>query len=781
MSDDDGRSVTLVVHGAEKRDAGRGVARLPETARRTLGVLSGDTVVVEGDRPTVAKVWPSLEADGVRIDADTRANAGVNIGETVTIRPVSVADATEVTLDVPVELDEDVLDAVRRDLLDRPLRTGETVRIERLDARATVNATTPDGTVRVTDRTDVRVIGGSVAPTGRQHGETRSSGRPRSGGAGSGTSEEADADTTRRRADRGSDDPDSAEPSGAETASEADAESAVDDTALDVTYEDIGGLDEELDLVREMIELPLSEPELFRQLGVDPPSGVLLHGPPGTGKTLIARAVANEVDAYFETISGPEIVSKFKGESEEKLRETFARATANAPAVVFIDEIDSIAGTRDDDADMENRLVAQLLTLMDGLESRGRVVVIGATNRVDSIDPALRRGGRFDREIEIGAPGEAGRREVLDVHTRGMPLAEDVDLDRYAARTHGFVGADLASLVKEAAMIALRDWVTRRDTPGVPDAEGDEAGDSGDDPDEDGTGRPELVVTAADFEAAMASVEPSAMREYVAEAPNATFDDVGGLDDAKQALREAVEWPLQYGALFEATRTDPPSGVLLHGPPGTGKTLLARALAGESDVNFIHVAGPELLDRYVGESEKAVREVFDRARQSAPSILFFDEIDAVAAARGTGGHEVTERVVSQLLTELDGLEDNPNVVVLAATNRRDALDPALLRPGRLESHILVPAPDEAGRRAILAVHGREKPFAEDVDLEEFVAVTEGFSGADLEALVREASMRAIREFAADLGPEEADERADEVRIGREHFRAALETIEPSLA
>ena len=776
MSDADGRSVALVVHGAEKRDAGRGVARLPETARRTLGVLSGDTVVVEGDRPTVAKVWPSLEADGVRIDADTRANAGVTIGETVTIRPVTVADAAEVTLDVPVELDDDVLDAVRRDLLDRPLRAGETVRLERLDARATVNTTTPDGTVRVTDRTDVRVIGGGVASPSRGSSGSRAPADARSAGPGRRASDDTAGDPAPGRADDGDS---SRTDSG--TDPEADVESAVDDTALDVTYEDIGGLDEELDLVREMIELPLSEPELFRQLGVDPPSGVLLHGPPGTGKTLIARAVANEVDAYFETISGPEIVSKFKGESEEKLRETFARATANAPAVVFIDEIDSIAGTRDDDADMENRLVAQLLTLMDGLESRGRVVVIGATNRVDSIDPALRRGGRFDREIEIGAPGEAGRREVLDVHTRGMPLAEDVDLDRYAGRTHGFVGADLASLVKEAAMVALRDWVTRRDTPGIPDAEADESDDPEPDPDDGGTGRADLVVTSADFETAMASVEPSAMREYVAEAPNATFDDVGGLDNAKRALREAVEWPLQYGALFEATRTDPPSGVLLHGPPGTGKTLLARALAGESDVNFIHVAGPELLDRYVGESEKAVREVFDRARQSAPSILFFDEIDAVAAARGTGGHEVTERVVSQLLTELDGLEDNPNVVVLAATNRRDALDPALLRPGRLESHILVPAPDEAGRRAVLGVHGRDKPFAEDVDLEEFVAVTEGFSGADLEALVREASMRAIREFASDLGPAEADERADEVRIRREHFHAALETIEPSLA
>jgi transitional endoplasmic reticulum ATPase len=729
MSDEGDRGVRLVVQGAEKRDAGRGVARLPEHARRQLGVLSGDTVVVEGERPTVAKVWPGGDVDGIRIDADTRANAGITIGDEVAVRPVSVADAAEIALDVPVELDEATLEAVRRDLLDRPLRAGETVRLERLGARATIRATDPDGTVRVTGQTDVRVISHPDRDAGDGAARTDSSGGSGTPSAGGAVGDEG-ATTV-------------------ETGSPAEGDAGAQ---LNVTYEDIGGLDEELDLVREMIELPLSEPELFRQLGIDPPKGVLLHGPPGTGKTLIAKAVASEVDAHFETISGPEVVSKYKGDSEERLRETFDRAETSAPAVVFIDEIDSIAGARDEEADMENRLVAQLLTLMDGLDGRGEVVVIGATNRVDSIDPALRRGGRFDREIEIGAPRAAGRREILDVHTRGVRLAEDVDLDAYAERTHGFVGADLASLVKEAGMVALRDRADR-------------------DP---------LTVTKTDFETALSAVEPSAMREYVAEAPDATFDDVGGLDGAKRTLQEAVEWPLQYGALFEATRTDPPSGVLLHGPPGTGKTLLARALAGESEVNFIAVDGPELLDRYVGESERAVREVFDRARQSAPSILFFDEIDAVAGARGAGQQEVTERVVSQLLTELDGLEDNPNVVVLAATNRRDALDPALLRPGRLEAHVEVPAPDAAGRRAVLRVHGRGKPFAADVDLDEFVPVTEGFSGADLEALVREASMRAIREFAADLGPEAATERADEVRITRAHFEQALEAVEPSL-
>ncbi|MFB6150751.1 MAG: AAA family ATPase, partial [Haloarculaceae archaeon] len=475
------------------------------------------------------------------------------------------------------------------------------------------------------------------------------------------------------------------------------------------------------------------------------PKGVLLYGPPGTGKTLIARAVANEVDAYFDVISGPEVVSKYKGESEERLREAFARAEGNAPAIVFIDEIDAIAGERDEEADMENRVVAQLLTLLDGLEARGQVIVIGATNRVDAVDPALRRGGRFDREIEIGVPDETGRREILDVHTRGMPLADDVDLDRVAARTHGFVGADLATLTTEAAMHALR---RTRDDP---------------------------HVTREDVEAALRAVDPSAMREYVAESPTVTFDDVGGLDGAKATLERAIEWPLEYGPLFEATHTDPPAGVLLHGPPGTGKTLLARAVAGESGVNYIRVAGPELLDRYVGESEKAVREVFDRARQTAPAVVFFDEIDAIASQRADS-HEVSERVVSQLLTELDSAAENPNLVVLAATNRKEALDPALLRPGRLEEHVEVPDPDEAAREEILAVHAADKPLDDGVSLSDIAAETAGFSGAQLEALVRDASLRAISEVAVDADPEEANERADEVRITCEHVEAAREAV-----
>jgi len=721
--------VELTVQGAEKRDAGRGIARLSTSTLRELGVLSGETVLLDGSRGTVTKVWPGGDDGAVRIDADTRHNAGLTVGDAVTVRPIDVEDARETVVALRDHPGEDAAELVSRDLRDRPVRAGETVTLAD-GSRATVRSTRPGGTVRVTDDTRIEVVDAPDGP-GSAPGEP-----PTSGPSGSARTE---ADT---------------EADGAPGEGRPAAPGAEPRPSSGVTYEDIGGLDEELDQVREMVELPLSNPELFRRLGVEPPRGVLLYGPPGTGKTLIAKAVANEVDAHFTTISGPEIVSKYKGESEETLRETFATARANAPAIVFVDEIDSIGGARDDDADMENRIVAQLLALMDGLETGDGVIVVGATNRVDSLDPALRRGGRFDREIEIGVPDRTGRREILDVHTRGMPLADDVDLDRIAARTHGFVGADVRSLSTEAALNALR----RRET---------------DDP-------AELTVTRADFEAAMAAVDPSGMREYVVETPAVTFDDVGGLGEAKRTLRESVMWPLQYHRLFEATRTDPPTGILLHGPPGTGKTLLARALAGESEVNVIHVAGPELIDKYVGESEKAIRELFDRARQTAPTIVFFDEIDALAGRRGDGDSDVTERVISQLLTELDGVTENPNLIVLAATNRYGALDDALLRPGRLETHVPVPAPDEAARRAVLRVHVAGKPLGDGVDLDELAAGTAGYSGADLEALVREASMRAIRELADELGPEAANDRAEEIRIERRHFRAAAGTVDPTL-
>ncbi len=721
--------VTLTVRAAEKRDAGRGVARIPEMARRKLGVLSGDTVVIEGEESTVAKMWPAdptVPENVVQIDGDTRANAGVHVDDTVTVRATdqsAIREAKAVTLSPPPSLSAAESRLAERvanqKLRNRPIRAGEQIRIEGVAPEPfTVLETDPAGDVRITGSTTVDVSG--TERTGDRTGSASSS-------------------STSPSVDRN-----------------VDAET--DSTTSGVTYEDIGGLDEELELVREMIELPLSEPELFQRLGIDPPSGVLLYGPPGTGKTLIARAVANEVDAHFVSVSGPEIMSKYKGESEERLREKFQEASENAPSILFFDEIDSIASTRDDDGDAESRVVGQLLTLMDGLDARGEVIVIGATNRVDTLDPALRRGGRFDREIQIGVPDERGRLEILQVHTRGMPLADDVSIEKLAARTHGFVGADLDAVASEAAMAAIR----RRPT----DAE------------ERAAWNRDPAVTKADFDAALASVEPSAMREYVAESPETDFSDVGGLEDAKATLRESVEWPLTYDRLFERTNTNPPSGVLLYGPPGTGKTLLARALAGETDVNFVHVDGPEIVDRYVGESEKAIRKVFERARQAAPSIVFFDEIDAIAAARGES-HEVTERVVSQLLTELDGMSENPNLVVLAATNRKEYIDPALLRPGRLDTHVLVPEPDADARTKILEVHTRGKPLADDVDLADLAADLEGYTGADVQALVRDASMQAIREVASEYGPEEANDRADEVVVERRHLEAAREAIDAS--
>ena len=701
-------AVELTVRAAERTDAGRGIGKVSEVTRRRTGALSGDTVVVEGTTLTAVTLWTGSDVgdDEIRIDADARSNAGVGIGDTVRVHQRGAGDdrsirpAESVRLAPPPELSgvdtSLVARAVEQDLADRPVNEGEQLRIEKIgDEPFRVVDTAPEGPVRITDTTDVAVDAAYESETDGERSEGRTG----------------------------------------------------------VTYEDIGGLDEQLELVRETVELPLSQPDLFRPLGVDPPRGVLLYGPPGTGKTLIAKAVANEVDAHFQTISGPEIVSKYKGESEKQLRERFERARENAPAIVFFDEIDSIAGERDEDSDAENRIVAQLLSLMDGLDELDDVVVIGATNRVDAIDPALRRGGRFDREVQIGVPDADGRREILDVHTRGMPLADDVGLDRLAERTHGFVGADLESLTGEAAMATIRRRPADLD---------------GWDPN----------VTRADFESAMAAVEPSGMREFVAETSHTTFDDVGGLAEAKRTLTEAVEWPLSYARLFEMTETDPPSGILLYGPPGTGKTLLGRALAGESEVNFVHVAGPELLDRYVGESEKAVRKLFDRARQSAPSIVFFDEIDAIARQRGDN-NEVGERVVSQLLTELDGLSDNPNVVVLAATNRRDTLDEALLRPGRFDAQVEVPRPDTEARRAIFSVHADGKPLGDDVDLDALAADLTGYTGADVEAVVREASMRAIREMAAEYGPEEANERAEEIVIDADHVAAAVESVDPT--
>jgi len=540
----------------------------------------------------------------------------------------------------------------------------------------------------------------------------------------------------------------------------------------EVHYEDIGGLGRELSLVREMIEYPLRHPEVFEKLGIEPPKGVLLYGPPGTGKTLIAKAVATESQAKFYEISGPEIVSKYYGDSEEKLREIFKEAEKNSPAIIFIDEIDSIAPKRDESkGEMERRVVAQLLSLMDGMKSRGKVIVIAATNLPDSIDPALRRGGRFDREIEIGVPDKDGRKQILEIHSRNMPLSENVDIKKYADRTHGFVGADLSLVAKEAAMHALR-----REFPNM-------------NPDE--TPSPEklesLRVTAEDFESALKMVQPSAMREVFVEVPDIRWSHVGGLDSVKEELQQAVEWPIKYADVYKQFATKSPKGFLLFGPPGTGKTLLAKAVANESECNFISVKGPELMSKGVGESEKGVREIFRKARLASPSIIFFDEIDAVVPKRGSyeGSSHVTESVVSQFLTELDGLEELKNVIVIGATNRPDMIDPALMRPGRLEQHIFVPPPDAEGRKQILEVYLREvqELLAEDINIDSLVEKTDGFVGADIEALVREAKMTAIREFVKAMAGRDAAEislAVSSVKIFNRHFDAALQRVRPSL-
>src|SRR5437773_62033 len=528
-----------------------------------------------------------------------------------------------------------------------------------------------------------------------------------------------------------------------------------------VDYEDIGGLGSEVRKVREMIELPLRHPELFERLGVEAPKGVLLHGPPGTGKTLLARAVASETNANFLSIGGPEIMSKYYGESEERLRDVFREAQQNAPSIIFIDEIDSIAPKREEvTGEVEKRVTSQLLSLMDGLQSRGKVVVIGATNRPNAIDPALRRPGRFDREIEIGVPDRDGRLEVLEIHTRGMPLAEDVDLKKLADVTHGFVGADLEALAKEAAIRALRRILPEinLEAQSIP-----------------GDILNKIIVKMSDFLDALKEIEPSAMREVLVEIPDVSWDQIGGLEDVKEELREAVEWPLKFPDLFAQLNASPPKGLLLYGPPGTGKTLLAKAVAHESESNFISVKGPELLNKFVGESEKAVREVFRKARQASPCIIFFDEIDSVAPVRGSGGGEthVTERVISQFLTEMDGLEELRNVVIIAATNRPDIIDSALLRPGRFDRLLFVPPPDLEARRQIVRIHTRKTPLAEDVNLDEIARRTDGYTGADIASVANTAVMLALREHISKAkDSEDAKKRAKSLRVGKRHFDEA---------
>ena len=718
MTDKD--SFEVSVKEAARDDAGRGIARLSIEVMRALSLVSGDVIEIAGKRKAAAIVWPGFAQDTgqhiLRIDGTVRANAGTGVDERVRIRKVEVGIAKKVVIQPtqPIRLvgGEQYLSRVLRG---RPVMEGQTVRVDVIGNPLTlvIAKVTPKGIAVVTDETEIEL---KETPYREEEGKKK--------------------------------------------------------VVSDVHYEDIGGLTRELEMVREMIELPLRHPELFERLGIEPPKGVLLYGPPGTGKTLIAKAVANEVDAHFVTLSGPEIMSKYYGESEGKLREVFEEAQEHAPAIIFIDEIDSIAPKREDTkGEVERRVVAQLLSLMDGLKGRGQVVVIGATNIPDSLDPALRRGGRFDREIEIGIPDKKGRLEIFQVHSRGVPLADDVKLDSYADTTHGFVGADIALLVKEAAMHALRKIIPKIDLDQEIPAELLE----------------ELKVTGTDFDEARRHVEPSAMREVLVEIPDVTWEDVGGLEEVKQELKEAVEWPLKYPVVFAQLQTKPPKGILLFGPPGTGKTMLAKAVANESECNFISVKGPELLSKWVGESEKGVREIFRKARQASPSIIFFDEVDALVPKRGTymGSSHVTESVVSQILTELDGLEELKNVTVIGATNRPDMLDPALMRPGRMERHIYVPPPDAESRKKIFAVYLRdaETLLADDVRIDDLIDKTEHYVGADIEALVREAKLAAMREFItmmAGKSPEEMGDAAINIRLTGKHFEEARKKVKGSL-
>jgi transitional endoplasmic reticulum ATPase len=686
---------------------------------KALDLVSGDVIEIEGRQKAATLIWPGFPQDTgkavLRIDGSTRSNVGAGIDDKVRIKKTEAGYAKKVTIQPtqPIRLvgGEQYLGRILRG---RPVTEGQHIRVSILGNPLTfaIARVVPKGIAIVTDSTEIELKETPYEPEkGRREAVT------------------------------------------------------------DVHYEDIGGLDRELQLVREMIELPLRHPELFERLGIEPPKGVLLYGPPGTGKTLIAKAVANEVDAHFVTLSGPEIMSKYYGESEERLREVFEEAQENAPSIIFIDEIDSIAPKREEvKGEVERRVVAQLLALMDGLKTRGQVVVIAATNLPEIIDPALRRGGRFDREIEIGIPDTKGRQQIFQIHTRGMPLAEDVNLDDYARSTHGFVGADIALLAKEAAMHALRRIIPHiKIEEEIPTEIIDQ-----------------LRVTNEDFLEAHKHVEPSAMREVLVEIPDVKWEDVGGLEDVKAELAEAVEWPLKYPEIFDALETEPPRGILLFGPPGTGKTLLAKAVANESESNFISVKGPELLSKWVGESERGVRQVFRKARQAAPSIIFFDEIDALMPKRGAyiGSSHVTESVVSQILTELDGLEELNNVVVLGATNRPDMLDEALLRPGRLDRMIYVPPPDREGRKKIFEVYLRNREIlANDVDIDELVERTEGYVGADIEALVREAKISAMREFIAMTAKKSEEERRQavgNVMITKKHFEDALSRVRGTL-
>ncbi|MEM5766176.1 MAG: CDC48 family AAA ATPase [Candidatus Aenigmatarchaeota archaeon] len=733
MTEKEEREIRLKVGELTAREeAGRGIVRIDSNNMSKIGVKEGDVVEIEGSRKTAAIAVRAYPADVglniIRMDGIVRRNAGSGVGEYVKVRKADVKEAKTVAI-APAEKGLMIHvspDLVRQNLYMRPVVKGDIIVPSPVvrkksrggsffdeffgsdffeeffftpfpgETRFIVTNTDPPGIVRIGDMTELEIL--PELPEGLK----------------------------------------------------------LEEKAIPaVTYEDIGGIKDVVEKVREMIELPLRHPEIFERLGIDAPRGVLLYGPPGTGKTLLAKAVANESGANFFSISGPEIMSKFYGESEQNLRKIFEEAEKNAPSIIFIDEIDAIAPKREETTgEVERRVTSQLLTLMDGLKKRGKVVVIAATNRPNAIDPALRRGGRFDREIELPVPDRNGRLEIFKIHTRNMPLDKDVDLNWLADITYGYVGADIMALCKEAAMSALRrvlpeiKWKTEEELPKEVIEK--------------------LIVKKEDFENALKVVEPSAMREVLVEIPKVKWDDVGDLEEVKQQLKEMVEWPLKNPESFERLGITPPRGILLYGPPGCGKTLLAKAVANESGANFISVKGPEVLTMWVGESERKIRELFRRARQVAPTIIFLDEIDALAPRRGIyRGSVVTETVVSQLLTELSGIEETKGVVVIAATNRPDIVDPALLRPGRIDRFVLIPPPNLKARLEILKIHTRNMPL-KGIDLKEIAEKTEGFSGADLEALCREAAMNALRENIKTKAVE------------KRHFEEALKKITPSL-
>ena len=693
----------LRVGDARQRDVGRGIARIDQKTMQKLGISAGDVIEIVGKKTTSAIAWPAYSEDQgrtiLRIDGFTRKNAGVAINEYVIARRGTVKNAISIALSpvgMRLNVDEDFTNFVKTRLMERTFVEGDVTLVMMLGQAIpfTVTKARPHGIIRMTYETNLQIL---TEPTPEAKGVPRT------------------------------------------------------------TYEDIGGLHEEIQRIREMVELPLRHPELFQRLGIEPPKGVLLHGPPGCGKTLLARAVANESEANFFSINGPEIMSKFYGESEARLREMFQQAQKNSPSIIFIDELDAIAPKREEvTGEVERRVVAQLLALMDGLAGRGNLIVIGATNRPGALDPALRRPGRFDREVEIGVPVKDARYEILQIHTRGMPLTEGVDLKKLAAMTHGYTGADLAALGRETAMKALRRYLPEinleeeRIPPSVLE---------------------KMEIRMEDFTHAYKEITPTAMREVYIEVPTVHWDQVGGLEDVKEELKEAVEWPLKNPEVFSRMGIRPPKGILLFGPPGCGKTLLARAVATESEANFITIKGPEVFSKWVGESEKAIREVFRKGRMASPAVIFFDEIDSIVPRRGMGYGDsgVTGRVISQLLTEMDGIISLEDIVVIAATNRPDIVDPAILRPGRFDRLIYVPEPQQKARLEILKLYTKGMPLTKDVDLPRLAEMTKSYSGADIEALCREAALHSLR----------SDFKSKQVTFA--DFQKAMKKIGPSVS